>query len=60
MRDRRTPTRTLLHVKDFLQRVNVGIDEQASIDFDCGVGPEVENLALVLLGQSQLVRDAIL
>jgi hypothetical protein len=44
-------------VEDFLQRVDVRIDEQASIDFDCGISAEVKRIAAVLLGRRELVID---
>src|SRR6266545_1598033 len=46
-------------VKDFLQRVDVRIDEQASIDFDRRIGSEAERLRLELLRAEHLVIDVI-
>jgi hypothetical protein len=47
-------------VKDFLQRVDVWIDEQASIDFDRWISTEVKRLGRELLGARKLVRDVVL
>jgi hypothetical protein len=47
-------------VEDFLQRVDVWIDEQASIDFDRWISTEVKRLGRELLGVRQLVRDMVL
>jgi hypothetical protein len=47
-------------VEDFLQRVDVRIDEQVSIDFDRWISAEVKRLGRELLGPRQLVRDMVL
>jgi YD repeat-containing protein len=54
---RRAVRRASLDVEDLLQRVFVGVDEQASIDFDCGVRSQVEGVRLVLFRPDQLVSD---
>jgi hypothetical protein len=47
-------------VEDFLQRVDVWIDEQASIDFDGWISAEVKRFRRELLGARKLVRDMVL
>ena len=54
------PHSKLFDVQDFLQRIDVGIDEQAAIDLQRGVRSEVERLAVVLLGARHLVRHMVL
>jgi YD repeat-containing protein len=54
---RRAVRRASLDVEDLLQRVFVGVDEQASIDFDSGVRSQVKGVRLVLFRPDQLVSD---
>ena len=58
MPHRSTPN--LFDVQDFLQCVDVGVDEEAAIDFDSGVRSEVERFAVVLVGPRQLVSHVML
>src|SRR3954447_20197789 len=46
-------------VEDFLQRVDVRVDEEASVDFQGRVGAEMERLRLELLGREHLVIDLV-
>src|SRR6266550_3311796 len=46
-------------VEDLLQRVDVGVDEEASVDFEGRVRAEVERLRLELLGREHLVVDVV-
>ena len=53
-------SKKLFDVQDFLECVDIGVDEEAAIDFDSGIRSEVERLAVILVGLRQLVRHAIL
>ena len=54
---RRGVRRASLDVQDLLQRVFVGVDEQASIDFEGGIRAEMEGIRLVLFRPDKLVSD---
>jgi len=45
----------LADVEDFLQRIDVRIDEQASIDFNRGIGTEVKCVRVIRFGFYELV-----
>jgi hypothetical protein len=47
-------------VKDLLQRVDIRIDEHASINFERGIGAEVKRFRRQLLGARQFVCDVML
>src|ERR1044071_10195519 len=46
-------------VKNLLQRIDVRVDEEASVDFEGRIGAEGERLQLQLLGGEQLVVDVV-
>jgi hypothetical protein len=53
---------TRVYVQDLLQRVDIGIDEQAAVDFDCRIRSEVDRAGggLQVLGPNQLVIHVML
>ena len=47
----------LVDVEDFLQRVDIRIDEQATVDFDRGISAQMKRIRMKLLGAHELVVD---
>jgi hypothetical protein len=54
-RDARSPRERLADVEDFLQRVDVRIDEQASVDFNRGISAEMERIGAIRVWLNELV-----
>jgi len=53
--DARSPRERLADVEDFLQRVDVRIDEQASVDFNRGISAEMERIGAIRVRLNELV-----